>query len=379
VLRLRLLVLGLGAAAPGFAGCSPGIIYPADPATVGAVRDVVEWDDSPGQPSPDERGIASTPGGPALIIFVNRSGRTYTPGGNDSAEGTSSVVAGRIGTAVTVPPAPFGDQEWAQIMSCVKQDFAPFDVLVTDERPAAGPYVEVAVGGLSSLLDPSLNLLGISPFNCSVTRRSVAFVFADHPVLRESVKLTCETISHEAGHSLGLEHSQLANDPMTYKDFPGDLAFQDEDAECGGFSVEPCRCTLLQNTFRRLVANVGEAPATPRSLPPASTDTGAPQLVIVSPAAGATVSADGPLRIVVRASDPAGARDVRLFWESENRYLPCDDSVAGVRCTRSGDTLTWVLNVGFGERRFAAVAGDAAGNRVSTETRTIWLTPDRRY
>jgi hypothetical protein len=159
---------------------------------------------------------------------------------------------------VAIAPAPFDDTQWAYVMSCVRREFGPFNITVTDVRPASGAYVEASVGGLSSSLSPSLDLLGIAPFNCGVTEGAVAFVFAGHPELSGSPKITCDTIAHEVGHTLGLEHSQIAADPMTYKDYAGDLSFQDQDAQCGGFSVEPCVCTQpLQNTFQRLIANIG--------------------------------------------------------------------------------------------------------------------------
>src|SRR5262245_21762121 len=84
-------------------------------------------------------------------IWLVRGGVTLKPGYDDSAARLSSVVANAKTrpAEVKVPAFRGGDKVWKQLVTCVKDQFARFDVEVTDEEPrdAASGYVLVAVGG----------------------------------------------------------------------------------------------------------------------------------------------------------------------------------------------------------------------------------------
>jgi hypothetical protein len=386
---LRVSLLGLGAATLLGLGCSAGMVSPGDvrdevgvvgdhSAGVDSTSDVVVWDDSGGEASAEETtfAIASAAAKPTQVIFLNRAGRTYTGGSNDSERGTSSIVGSR-GGSVTVPPAPFSDPQWTQIVGCVQKEYADYNVVITDKRPQSGAYVEAAVGGLSSLLGLGASVSGISPMRCGTIPRSVAFVFADHPALKRSVEETCITIAHEVGHSVGLEHSPIAADPMTYLRFNGHKTFQDQVSQCGTGqdAAQPCQCNNgTQNTVQRLLTNLGPASSSPPPTDPPPTDpppaSGA--LAVTSPAEGAVLPANSKISVSVEASG-ASLSAVALFWELNQSRLPCDDSVAGVSCVQNGSTFTWTISVGSGERRFHAVGRDGGGHDVASATRTIQL------
>ena len=142
----------------------PGAVDPADPDTtddsgVCAPAATPLFADCSGF------GITFTPpdDGPSAIIFLNRFGGTYRAGPNSSVTNTSSLLTGTR----TVPPFAGTAADWASIVNCVREEFAPFDVSVVDVEP--GPtvrYTEAVVGGLPA---PSANLPGFS-----ASRRSIA-------------------------------------------------------------------------------------------------------------------------------------------------------------------------------------------------------------
>src|SRR5262245_43714630 len=68
------------------------------------------------------------PGGPPLPIYLNRTGGTYAGGPDDSKGNVSSVVAYTgVGQAL-IGPYGGGDAAWAEIVACVRDQFAPFNV-----------------------------------------------------------------------------------------------------------------------------------------------------------------------------------------------------------------------------------------------------------
>jgi hypothetical protein len=360
---------------------APGkLIDPADDLETEDPHDVVVHSIAPdGVASSGEALIAAALTGAPQAIFLNREGRTYQAGRDDSGRGVSSVVASTGIRSATIPPLAWGEDKWRRFVECVRDEFARFDIVVTDQRPATGPYIETAVGGRASALGMSPNVGGVAPvdtYNCRPIAGAIVFAFADSfpdPIV------ACEVATQEIAHAVvPLDHEYLASDPMTYLRSNSHKTFQDQDAECGEYSPRRCFCNRArQNSVQLLLQTLGASngapPAPPATQPPPTPpagDTAAPQVAVTSPQNGATLTGNTQLRVTVHATDAVGVAGVSLFWAFNGAVLPCD---AQRNCTRSGDDYTWTLNVGTGSRQFYAVATDAAGNRAQSATVQITL------
>ncbi len=231
----------------------------------------------------------------ARSIYLNRMGGTFTPGYENSSTNTSSIP---LYTSTIGPWSP-ASSTWSGIVDCVRDEFAPFNVEVTEVDPGAAPHLEAVVGGYPEDLQLSSSVGGASPFasDCSFIERSIVFVFPD--AWNNDPRLICEVIAHEIGHSVGLDHEYLCKDPMTYLEGCGDKTFQNAEAYCGESYPTSCYCSATQNSFELLTTRLGPA------------DTNAPAVAIEAPANGAVVAPG--FTVEVEASDDMGITQVELY------------------------------------------------------------------
>jgi hypothetical protein len=320
--------------------------------------------------SSDEVGlIEAAP--PQRTLFVNFNGGTYTPGSNNSSTNRSSIP-----TQVSFVPAYEGTATArAQVLDCIRNRFAPFNIVVTDVDPGAAVHVEAVMGGNPQDVGMGSGVGGVAPMNgdCSVVERAVVYSFTK--VLGTSPTVECEVAAQEIAHAYGLDHEMLCSDPMTYLAACGAKQFRDQAASCGEYSARTCMCGgTTQNSYQELLATLGPAGTTPPPPPPPMGDTTPPVVALSSPADGATVPANAPISIVGTASDDVGVTDVELIWQQPTTVtIKCSAPQSGVTCNRSGSTVTFSFTVGSGTRTFSMRAVDAAGNAATTPTRTITL------
>ncbi len=315
--------------------------------------------------STEPRSISFAPGGPALPIFLNRNGGSYSCGDDDSAHNLSSIVCGGGGD---VGGFPGTDAQWQQVVGCVREEFSPFNLAVTDQEPASGQYIEAVVGGSPGQAGMPSGVAGVSPFFCGVIPTSIVYTFAD--VYQGSptfVRDVCETTAQEVAHSFGLDHELLCEDPMTYLTGCGDKSFHDQAVTCGEFQARQCSCgNATQNSVQQMLDVLG----------PSAADTAPPTVSLAAPADGAVLAANGDIVVEADADDDAGAPDVALEWDFSADEFGCPGSDGAWSCTRDGTHYTWRINVGVGARTFRVRARDIGGNEVTTEDRTIWLSTD---
>jgi hypothetical protein len=326
-----------------------------------------------GSGSDVEGALAAATSAPRLV-FLNRAGGRYTPGRNNSAANSSSIPKRNVAVA----PYEGTNDEWNRVVSCVKDQFASYNVTITDQDPGNATYIEAVVGDGPQALDLDAGVGGISPFTCGVIERSIVYVFSK--VLR-GVQSECEVIAHEVGHSLGLEHEYLCEDPMTYLHGCGEKTFQDRAAQCGTYSAVNCTCGKpTQNTVEKLLANVGPAldePTDPTD-PPTNPSDSVPQVAVLSPQDGATLPGNSDLSVTVQVSDDKGIADVRLYWEfNGTRVLSCANAQPPVECDVESDRVTFTLPVGTGPRAFTAEAVDTANQRTRAPRVTLTLADDQ--
>jgi hypothetical protein len=195
---------------------------------------------------------------PSKVIFIERRAVELRPGDDYAAGGISSVLANGANKPVTTRAFSGGDAKWKSIMTCVKKQFAPFDVVITDQRPSNDDFMMVVVGGKPA--DIGINdghhVSGLAPFNGNVIPRAIVFGFA--AAVGNDTRALCETIAMEVAHAYGLDHEYLCKDVMTYLRGCGAKTFVDADAPCGEHKKRACEGgSPTQNSYRRLVDVLG--------------------------------------------------------------------------------------------------------------------------
>ncbi len=311
------------------------------------------------------------PGQPPLPIFLNRNGGRFTPGRDDSRANTSIVP----NNPSTVTAFSGTQAQWQQIVTCVTAQFAPFNAVIVETEPAGGEYVEAVIGGRPGQLGLPNGVGGVAPidsFQCNIIPNAIVFAFSD--VYGNDPQDVCETAAQEIAHAISLDHELHCPDPMTYLSGCGNKSFRDVDAQCGEYQARACNCgRSRQNSVQVLIEKLGASNGT--TPPPPPNDMIAPTVAVTSPADGATLPNDSTITIVATASDNNTVAATELVWPYSNAVFPCPTNQNGgsLTCTRSGNTSTWTLRVGQGDRRYQVRARDQSGNQTVTAERVIHL------
>lgn len=170
------------------------------------------------------------------VLYLNScrpSGCKLKPGNTDSTTDTSDIVSGNV----TLGPFSDGDAKWQQVVDCVKNVMAPFNITVTDHDPGATPHFEVMIGGTPGQVGLPNGVGGIADYPCGAPGQCVkylpnALVFDFSDVWQGQVQYICGTAAQEIAHAWTLDHATSPSDPMTYKNYSGTLAFMN-NAVCG--------------------------------------------------------------------------------------------------------------------------------------------------
>jgi hypothetical protein len=198
---------------------------------------------------------------PSKTIYLERHSIDLRAGEDDASQGISSVLASANAKPTKSKAWSGGDAKWKSLVGCVKKLFEPFDVEVTDVRPAHSNFLMVVVGGtpVDIGIKGSHHVSGLAPFNGAVIPRAIVFGFSG--TTKNDVRQTCETIAMEVAHAYGLDHEFLCKDVMTYLTGCGPKSFVDADAPCGESKKRTCEGGgKTQNSYRRLVDVLGARP-----------------------------------------------------------------------------------------------------------------------
>ena len=246
-----------------------------------------------------DRDTAPQHAGFSRVIYLNNckatNGCVVRPGGNSSVNNTSQVPKQQS----TVQPYAFSDSNWQQVVDCVRQTYAPFNVQVVTERPASGDYHMAIVAGRPQDVQLQSGIGGVSPFSCGFIPNAISFSFAN--IYGGDVDSICHTVAQETAHSWGLDHKFDNRDPMTYlMSGPSRKSFQNESGRCGEFSARNCQCGgTTMNSFAEVMATFGPRDPTP------------PLVAITAPTNGQTGLAAGfPIRADL--SDDLGIKKAEL-------------------------------------------------------------------
>jgi uncharacterized protein (TIGR03382 family) len=278
------------------------------------------------------------------VIYLNncKTGCTLHSGYDDSTTNASSIPSG----TVNVPAYVGSDAQWQQIVSCVRQTYAPFNVQVVTDRPGAGTNYHMAiVAGTAASVGEQQGVLGVSPFSCGYIPNSISFTFANEDPT--NIMDLCWTVSQETAHSWGLDHKYDNRDPMTYlQSGPAQKAFQNQAGACGEYSSRQCQCqyaqtgTAQENSYQLIMATFGSS----------APDTTPPTVKITSPASNASVNAGFVVTANVNDDIAVGKAELRI-----------DGNLIG---TATGTPWQWNApnSLGQGAHHVEVTAYDLANN-----------------
>src|ERR1041385_4421443 len=197
------------------------------------------------------------------------------------------------GTKVTGAAA---DDEWNQVVQCMKEVYSPFNITVTDQKPVGLSYTMAIIAGNPQEVGLDGGILGIAPLasDCSAQDNVISFSFANWETAPSRVYNVCWTAAQETAHAFGLDHeyqfsdgTSACNDPMTYRfDCGGEKFFRNKAAQCGESAVRTCRCGGSQNSHVKIRSVFGDG----TSIIPAPTCT-------MTPPTGGTISNGGVVTV----------------------------------------------------------------------------------
>ena len=246
------------------------------------------------------------------VIYINRCVGGCDIIASNSTNDAHANISSIPDNDTTIGEWAHGDAVWDELVACVRETYAPYDVDVVTEEP--GTFVshhEAIVAGDPAEVGYSPDVGGIAVISGDCTPRNnvISFTFANsYPP--SAVLNMCATVAQESAHSFGLDHVTVCRDPMTYRTGCGQKFFRNELLACGEIEERACRCDgNVQNSHAELYDLFGEG------TPPA-----APEVELLLPAAEAAV--DPGFSIYASASDKRGVSRVDLLinnWRYDER------------------------------------------------------------
>jgi MYXO-CTERM domain-containing protein len=279
------------------------------------------------------------------VIYLNNckpNGCNLKAGYDNATTDTSSIP----NSTSTVSAYTGSDATWQQIVQCVQQTYADFDVQIVTQRPTSGNYHMAIVAGSPGQVGMSNGVLGVSPFSCGYISNAISFTFAN--LAPSDIGELCWTVAQETAHSWGLDHKYDNRDPMTYlSGGPTYKRFQNEAGSCGEYSARACSCsyantgTAKMNSYALVMATFGSN--TPDTVPPT--------LTITYPTEGAQITAGFPVQATIM--------DDRTVEKAEFRL---DGNLIG---TKTDGPFNWnaPTTLGQGAHKVEVTGYDHAGNQ----------------
>lgn len=255
------------------------------------------------------------------IIYLNRctGGCTITKSSPPSSSavnnqtwiiGDSSTPAG---TQFHISEFAFSQATWDELVTCVKQVYAPYNVVITETDPGNVPHHMALVAGTAADYGiPPNQALGKAELGssfCEPKDNAISLNIANDHRPGSGMTLAqniCWTVAQETAHSWGLDHEILCNDALTY-DFSscGQRFFRNKASDCGEVGISgPRACVCggtLQNTHAKILAVFGASTGPQLE----------PTLRIDQPTAGSQFPAGN--KVFVTASSPRGLTHIELW------------------------------------------------------------------
>jgi MYXO-CTERM domain-containing protein len=283
------------------------------------------------------------------VIYLNNckpNGCTMKPGNENSATNT-----GGIPDQTSLVSAYKGsDATWNQVVNCVKQTYADFDVQIVTTRPTSGSYHMAIVAGSPNEVQQGSNVMGVSPFSCGYINNSTSYTFAN--LAPNDVNELCWTIAQETAHSWGLDHKYDNRDPMTYlSGGPATKRFQDEAGSCGEYSARSCQCSYSGTGQAKMNSHAVIMQTFGSSAP----DVTAPTVTVTYPTEMAQVTPGFPVK--------ATTTDDRIVEKVELRL---DGMLIGMKAEVTDFSMNTPGNLSQGKHKIEVTAYDHAGNKTAS-------------
>lgn len=307
-------------------------------------------------------GAVATPfaAGTTRTIYLNRKGGTYNIANtatNAATNTASTITSGddRPHANAVIPPLE-ASFDWPYIVDCIKKQYKPYNVVITETEPTSGNYIEAVIGGdgASTGWGASSGILGVASADnfCGVTEKGIAFNFStNHVGVQKANDELCTTVAHEIGHLLALEHEVSGPDTMSYVPFAsaGQKSFTNANSNCGTTpqQTNACSCSTtgagqVTNSAARLTQFVGLRPI----------ETVPPTLEVTAPGNNKTVRPS--FTVTATASDETAMDQVAALIDGTQ---VADSSMPeGTKYTIA------VSNIAEGPHALEVAAIDLAGN-----------------
>jgi hypothetical protein len=178
---------------------------------------------------------------------LNFEGGTFRNGDDDPVENRVAFANGEVELAAP----PITAKERADLVDCVAETFADFNVYITTNEPAPNqPYMELVYSQDDRVIAPEeANIVtteGCDEDGPVPNWGAVAFV---RPFFEIDDKenlftiLACEATSQMVGASLGSDWVVDEGNVMSYLWSPDIIkTFKNDDTPCGEFDTRPCVC-----------------------------------------------------------------------------------------------------------------------------------------
>jgi Bacterial Ig domain len=197
------------------------------------------------------------------ILFLNNCRPSGCPIVRDLAGDDSRTNHSQIAPHSGTLGALSASIDFASIKSCMATALSPFNITVTDVDPGPNTqHFEIIIAGKPTEVGFDAAFEGVAPYLCSAPGQcdgsyipnAITFAFANaYP----DATLMCGVGLQESAHGWTLDHSTIANDPMTYKTYVSPLTFHNA-APCGSDCQYSCPGgTGVCNSFGVVCAGTG--------------------------------------------------------------------------------------------------------------------------
>lgn len=191
---------------------------------------------------------------PARVLYVSLDGATTTFGNADASQDVQGLYEELAGTW-----DPYGGDAAARelLLATIAEQWAAYRVVVTDERPPAGPYLMAVVTATPppAIFDPSVAYVAY-PDCGEVIAQDVSFVFATPGDGSDAAHASW--VSAAFGRGLGLRYNDASDDIMGFGNRFVDTCYPSPEPACAAHHPELCSDDpMQQSSHGELLALLG--------------------------------------------------------------------------------------------------------------------------